>query len=118
MPLVMNTFQPAHEFDFAKFEDSFDKKGSVTRGKIHIRIHQRNGKKCITTVEGLDDDLDIKRICRALRTLLNCNGNVVDSKEGDVMQLQGDQRDLCRRWLLEECIVSRSDVDRIVVHGF
>ena len=42
----------------------------------------------------------------------------MDSKEGDVMQLQGDQRDLCRRWLLEECIVSRSDVDRIVVHGF
>ena len=32
--------------------------------KIHIRVQQRNGRKCITLIEGLAEDLDIKRICK------------------------------------------------------
>ncbi len=61
---------------------------------------------------------DKKCLCGALRKLLNCNGNVVESEEGAVMQLQGDQRDFCKKWLLEQEIVSRNEADRIVVHGF
>jgi hypothetical protein len=44
---------------------------------------------------------------------------VIEAKDGgEVIQLQGDQRDSCRRWFLEQEIVSKSDADRIVIHGF
>lgn len=82
-------------------------------------MHQRNGRKCITSVEGLESDLDTKRICKALRKLFNCNGNVIVDKNGnDVIQLQGDQRDGCKKWLLEQEIVTKAEANRIVVHGF
>ena len=29
---------------------------------VHIRMHQRNGRKCITTVEGLPENHDLKKI--------------------------------------------------------
>ena len=37
--------------------------------KIHIRVQQRNGRKCITTVQGLAEDLDIKKIAKALNMI-------------------------------------------------
>ena len=40
-----------------------------------VRIQQRNGRKCLTTVQGLDNDLDLKRICKAMKKAFNCNGN-------------------------------------------
>jgi translation initiation factor 1 len=39
--------------------------------KVHIRVQQRNGRKCITLIEGLAEDLDIKRICKVERA--SCN---------------------------------------------
>lgn len=92
----------------------------VIKSKIHLRVHQRNGKKSITTIEGLEDDLDLKRICKAMRKLFNCNGNVTQIKDStqEVIQLQGDQRENVRDWLLEQEIVSKSESSRIVVHGF
>jgi len=58
-------------------------------GKIHIRVQQRNGRKCITTIQGLDDDLDLKRMCKAMKRTFNCNGSIEADKEmGEVIQLQ------------------------------
>ena len=95
---------------------SFD---TFAKSKIHIRVQQRNGKKSITSVEGLDEDLDQKRICKAMRKLFNCNGNVVeDENRGEVIQLQGDQRDNVRAFLLEQEIIPSSEKDRLVIHGF
>lgn len=93
---------------------------SVVKQKLHIRVQQRNGKKSITTVEGFDDDLDVKRICKAMRKVFSCNGNVVEDKEKgmDILQLQGDQRDNVKEWVLAQQIISKSEADRIVVHGF
>ena len=34
---------------------------------MHIRIQQRNGRKTLTTVQGLSDAFDKKRIVRALK---------------------------------------------------
>lgn len=97
-------------------DDAFER---LTKSKIHIRIQQRNGKKCITTIAGLEDDLDTKRICKAMKASFNCNGNVVESEEeGDVIQLQGDQRENSRDWLLAQEIIGKEERDRIVVHGF
>jgi translation initiation factor 1 len=105
-------------------EDPFQRQdlfatSSLSKTKYHIRVQQRNGRKCITTLDGLEEDLDLKRICRAMRNAFSCNGNVT-SKEGggEVIQLQGDQRDNIKQWLLEQEIIQRNEVDRIVVHGF
>lgn len=89
---------------------------SFIKNKYHIRIQQRNGRKCITMLDGLEDDLDLKRICRAMREAFSCNGNVV-TEEG-IIQLQGDQRENIKQWLLEQQIVLKNEADRIVVHGF
>jgi translation initiation factor 1 len=92
---------------------------SLTKSKIHIRVQQRNGRKCITTIEGLEDDLDTKRICKAMKSAFNCNGNVtLDEDKGDIIQLQGDQRENSREWLLHQEIIAQNEKDRIVVHGF
>jgi translation initiation factor 1 len=93
--------------------------GRLTKPKLHIRIQKRNGKKCITTVEGFEEDLDIKRICKHMRKKFNCNGNVVsDEEQGEVIQLQGDQRDNVKQWLLENQVFEKQEADRIVVHGY
>ena len=96
------------------------KPNSLAKNKYHIRVQQRNGRKCITTLDGLEEDLDLKRICKAMREAFSCNGNVVmkeDEEEG-VIQLQGDQRENIKKWLLEMEIILKSEADRIVVHGF
>jgi translation initiation factor 1 (eIF-1/SUI1) len=35
-----------------------------------VRIQQRNGRKCITTIQGLDADLDLGRIMKNMKK--NC----------------------------------------------
>jgi len=91
-----------------------------TQAKINIRIQQRNGKKSITTIQGLDADLDEKRICKAMRKEFNCNGSVDEDKEyGTIIQLQGDQRALVKEWLIAQEILTKEEADeRLVVHGF
>ena len=91
----------------------------VSEKKIHLRTQQRNGKKCITTVQGLDDDLDIKRIAKAMRKQFNCNGSIDEHEQyGQIIQLQGDQRDNVIQWLIEQEILTKQEVeDRIVKHG-
>ncbi len=34
---------------------------------VHIRVQQRRGRKCVTMVEGLADDLDLKKICKFVK---------------------------------------------------
>ena len=88
--------------------------------KIHIRLQQRNTRSYLTLLEGMDEDLDLHRICRAMRRAFNCNGNVSkDAKVGDVIQLQGDQCDNIRTWLLEQEILTPAEAaERLVVHTF
>ncbi|CAE7860741.1 SUI1 [Symbiodinium sp. KB8] len=85
--------------------------------KVHIRVQQRNGRKCITTVQGLDSDLDLKRILKAIKKRYNCNGNIKNVKEyGEIIQVQGDQRANIKEFLLGEQIYESED--RLVLHGF
>ena len=68
--------------------------------KIHIRTQQM-GSKWITTVDGLDDDLDQKKIARHMQKELHCSAKVSKTKEGkDVITLQGDQRGVLKEWLV------------------
>ena len=78
-------------------------------------MQQRNGRKCITTVQGLADDLDVQRITRALKKTFQCNGTVNDDEEhGEIIQLSGDQRTNVRSFLVEQEICHG---DQIVMHG-
>ncbi|KAI3978150.1 hypothetical protein MKX01_012981 [Papaver californicum] len=57
---------------------------------VHLRIHKRKGKKCLTTVEGLNPELDYENILKEFKKGFCCNGNVTQDKEfGNVIQLQG-----------------------------
>lgn len=77
--------------------------------QIHVRIQQIYGKKKVTTITGIEDEM-ITDILKELRRKLSCGGNL--SKDKKVVQLQGDYSfsigDMLGRML--------GDV-KIVVHG-
>mmetsp|Transcript_28412 Transcript_28412/g.43515 ORF Transcript_28412/g.43515 Transcript_28412/m.43515 type:complete len:109 (+) Transcript_28412:107-433(+) len=108
MSMQFNTF---NAFD----DDTGDKAGNQS-DKVHVRVQQRNGRKCITTVAGLADDLDVKRICKAFKKNFSCNGALqADEEVGDVIQLSGDQRTNVMGFLVDQEICHKEDV---VLHGF
>mmetsp|Transcript_20243 Transcript_20243/g.30457 ORF Transcript_20243/g.30457 Transcript_20243/m.30457 type:complete len:109 (-) Transcript_20243:216-542(-) len=100
---------------FDAFEDAGDGANS-SEEKVHVRVQQRNGRKCITTVAGLADDLDIKRICKAFKKNFSCNGALQkDEDDKEVIQLSGDQRTNVKEFLVDqEICIAQS----IVLHGF
>ncbi|KAA1120659.1 Eukaryotic translation initiation factor eIF-1 [Puccinia graminis f. sp. tritici] len=60
---------------------------------VHIRIQQRNGRKTLTTIQGLPAEYDPKKLLKAFKKDFACNGTLVPDEElGQVIQLQGDQR--------------------------
>jgi len=91
----------------------------VQRSKIHVRF-QKVGPRSLTLIEGLDEDLDQKRISKAMARAFNCAASIQTTKLGaDVIQLQGDQRTQVKEWLLENEILTAKDAeDRLVLHGF
>lgn len=46
---------------------SKSKKGGDTKDYVHVRVQQRNGKKSLTTVQGLPEAFDYKKILKALK---------------------------------------------------
>lgn len=91
-------------------------KDSVTKEYVHIRIQQRNGKKCLTTVQGLSKEYKYERILKDIKKEFCCNGNVVQDKElGTVIQLQGDQRKNVSNFLVKAGLVKK---EQIKIHGF
>ncbi|KAM3320476.1 protein translation factor SUI1 2-like [Capsicum chacoense] len=110
---------PASFDPFAEAEE-FSTHG--TKEYVHIRIQQRNGKKSLTTVQGLkleglrEEYSSYEKILKDLKKELCCNSNVVQDKElGKVIQLQGDQRKNVSRFLSNAGIVKK---DQIKIHGF
>ena len=82
---------------------------------VHIRIQQRNSRQKITTIEGLPDKYDLKRILKVCKREFACNGNIVNDRTyGEVLQLQGDQRDNMSKFLSVVQLVPDSHVK---IHG-
>lgn len=85
--------------------------------KIHLRL-AKHGSKCITTIEGLDDDLDLKRISRAMKATFKCAATIIKTKDDEIIQLQGDHRESVKAWLVDsEILTKKEGTDRILVHG-
>lgn len=91
---------------------------------IHLRIQQRNGKKCITTVEGLKDtkETPMKEIAQKMRKTFNCSASIVFAMVDGVkntkekcIQLSGDKRNDIKKFLIDFKIVEEN---KIKIHGY
>ncbi|KAI4171140.1 MAG: hypothetical protein LQ343_004476 [Gyalolechia ehrenbergii] len=109
----LKTFDPFAEAD----EDTGETKQS--QNYIHIRIQQRNGRKTLTTVQGLPKKFDQKKILKVIKKKFACNGTIVnDTEMGEVIQLQGDQRKDVQEFLVDKKEGLALDAKTIKVHGF
>ncbi|KAL6199368.1 hypothetical protein ACLB2K_029152 [Fragaria x ananassa] len=101
---------------FDPFAEARDADAPGAKEYVHIRVQQRNGKKCLTTVQGLKKDFSYEKILKDLKKEFCCNGNVVQDKElGKIIQLQGDQRKNVLQFLIQARIVKK---EQIKIHGF
>ncbi|KAI4340049.1 hypothetical protein MLD38_024924 [Melastoma candidum] len=67
-----------------------------------VSMDLRNGRKSLTTVEGLKKDYSYNKILKDLKKEFCCNGTVVHDPElGQVIQLQGDQRKNASTFLIQ-----------------
>ena len=62
--------------DAAKGDES-----AVQDGMVHIQIQQRNGRKTLTTIQGLSTEYNLKKIVKDLKKELACNGTVINHPE-------------------------------------
>ena len=64
---------------------------------------ERNGRKTLTTVQGLPKKFDQKKILKVIKKKFACNGTIVsDNEMGEVIQLQGDQRKDVQEFLVDK----------------
>ena len=89
----MSATQTLHSFDpLADASRCDDLLPAGTQDYIHIRIQQRNRRKPRTTVQGIADDYNKKKLVKAFKKKLACSGTVIEHPEyGEVIQLQRDQ---------------------------
>ncbi|KAG0306241.1 Eukaryotic translation initiation factor eIF-1 [Dissophora globulifera] len=111
----MSDIQNLQSYDpFADLGDSGDT--IEQKDYIHIRIQQRNGRKTLTTIQGLPKTFDQKRMLKIFKKDFACNGTLVEDEElGQVIQLQGDQRTKVHTLLTSEGGI---DKKQIKIHGF
>ncbi|CAB4274639.1 unnamed protein product [Prunus armeniaca] len=99
---IPTAFDPFAE---ANAEDS----GAGTKEYVHIRIQQRNGRKSLTTVQGLKKEFSYNKILKDLKKEFCCNGTVVqDPEQGQVIQLQGDQRKNVSSFLVQMMLAANN----------
>lgn len=80
---------------------------------------ERNGRKTLTTVQGLPKKFDQKKILKVIKKKFACNGTIVnDSEMGEVIQLQGDQRKDVQEFLTDKKDGLELDAKSVKVHGF
>jgi len=107
---------------FDPFAEADEEGGGDTPQKanyIHIRIQQRNGRKTLTTVQGLPKKFDQKKILKVIKKKFACNGTIVtDTEMGEVIQLQGDQRKDVQEFISDKKEGLSIDAKTIKVHGF
>ncbi|KAL2943770.1 Protein translation factor SUI1-like protein 2 [Bienertia sinuspersici] len=100
---------------FDPFADAnAENSGAGSKEYVHIRVQQRNGRKSLTTVQGLKKEFSYNKILKDLKKEFCCNGTVVQDPElGQVIQLQGDQRKNVSTFLVQAGVVKK---DHIKIH--
>ena len=111
-----DTENPSNEDLFGLDGEAGKKKKKKTRrkekkdGLVHIGIQQRRGKT-LTTIQGLSAECNLKNIVHAVKLEFACDG----IGWGNVMYLEGDQRQKICDWLTKTRLVKS---DKLKVHGF
>ncbi|CEG73703.1 Eukaryotic translation initiation factor eIF-1 [Rhizopus azygosporus] len=96
--------------------DEDNKPAAQGAKNIHLRVQQRNGRKTLTTLQGLPKEYDAKKILKSFKKEFACNGTIVEDPElGQILQLSGDQRLKIAEFLVSENIAKKTDIK---VHGF
>uniref|UniRef100_A0A6C0JS28 SUI1 domain-containing protein n=1 Tax=viral metagenome TaxID=1070528 RepID=A0A6C0JS28_9ZZZZ len=89
-------------------------KSVTTPLDVHIRIYKRNGKKYVTTVEGLDlEEVIIKKFISKCSKKYSCGGSY--DKKDKIVKFSGDFRNNISEFLLENEIVEKQNLH---IHGF
>lgn len=82
---------------------------------VHVRVQQRASNKYITTIEGLNPDLDFKKIIKEMKKRFSTNGNIIENEDlGKVIQLQGNLKNQVKEYLIEKNLCEK---DGIKLHG-
>ncbi len=69
---------------------------------MHIRVQQRNNRQCLTTIYGLHNDYDHKKILNDMRKTFHIIGNLQeDPEDGTRLVFTGDQREKLRAFLID-----------------
>ncbi|GAA5808951.1 hypothetical protein MFLAVUS_002351 [Mucor flavus] len=98
------------------FADVDQDKPQQQTNHIHLRVQQRNGRKTLTTLQGLPTEYDVKKILKSFKKVFACSGTIIEHDElGNILQLSGDQRLKIAEFLVTEHIAKKTE---IVVHGF
>ncbi|ESS70308.1 hypothetical protein TCDM_00752 [Trypanosoma cruzi Dm28c] len=80
--------------------------------KVHIRVQQRKGKKFVTSVQGLNQALNFRRISREFQRRWGCNGTVIVTPDaGTVIQLQGNWSEEIKKFLLDENMATEQNLE-------
>ncbi|KAI3675557.1 hypothetical protein L1987_85147 [Smallanthus sonchifolius] len=70
-------------------ESNVEDSGAGSKDYVHIRIHQRNDRKSLTTVQGLKKEFSYNKILKDFKKEFCCNGTVVqDTELGQVFILK------------------------------
>jgi translation initiation factor 1 len=93
----------------------FDDNDLFSKNIVTISVQKRNGRQCITTISGMAEDLDLKKIISYFKRTYNCNGSIIkDEQFGEVITLTGDQKENIYNFLIGEEINKK---DEIIVKG-
>jgi len=93
--------------------DIFDQKKTFNN-KIHLRYYQRNKRKTITIIEGLDDyNLDLKKFIKFIKKKYCCSGcKKKDDDNKTILQFQGDLRNE-----IHNLLKNTYNIEEIIIHG-
>jgi translation initiation factor 1 len=109
-----STFFIQHLFADASKGDDLLPAG--TEDYIHIRIQQRNCRETLTTIQGIADDYNKKKLVKVFKNKFACNGSVVEHPDyGEVIQLQHDQHESICQFRVE---IGLAKDHQLKVHGF
>lgn len=107
--------------DFNQFQNNDsnnDNKDTLNQldNNIDIKVSQRNGRKCITTIHGLHfDKVILKNYAKDLRKLLGCSCSIDKDEQDEVyLKLSGKDTTKICQYLIEKLDIKK---ENIIVHG-
>jgi translation initiation factor SUI1 len=81
LPVHANSASSLDDIDPFAEANADDYSGAGAKDYVHVRVQQRNGRKSLTTVQGLKKEYSYSKILKDLKKEFCCNGIVVQDPE-------------------------------------